>query len=108
MPVRLARPARFGKVGSNLLTAEETFTCGQKSSAFPPSSGGSATRNRAIIPSQSSHASPPFVRQASKNSTCFSIAAAGNALAQHPDDRPVYTADMPLAVDIIRAERDAR
>ena len=28
--------------------------------------------------------------------------------AQHPDSRPVYTADMPLAVDIIRAERDAR
>ena len=28
--------------------------------------------------------------------------------AQHPDARPVYTADMPLAVDIIRAERDAR
>lgn len=28
--------------------------------------------------------------------------------AQHPDARPIYTADMPLAVDIIRAERDAR
>lgn len=28
--------------------------------------------------------------------------------AQPPDAHPVYTADMPLAVDIIRAERDAR
>ena len=28
--------------------------------------------------------------------------------AQQPDARPVYTADMPLAVDTIRAERDAR
>lgn len=28
--------------------------------------------------------------------------------ARPPESRPVYTADMPLAVDIIRAERDAR
>ena len=28
--------------------------------------------------------------------------------AQPAASRPVYTADMPLAVDIIRAERDAR
>lgn len=28
--------------------------------------------------------------------------------AQPPESRPKYNADMPLAVDIIRAERDAR
>ena len=46
----------------------------------------------------------PIIRQGWKTIEQISAEIA----AQPPEARPVYTADMPLAVDIIRAERDAR
>ena len=46
----------------------------------------------------------PIIRQGWKTIEQISAEIA----AQPPQARPVYTADMPLAVDIIRAERDAR
>lgn len=46
----------------------------------------------------------PIMRQGWKTIEQISAEIA----AQPPESRPVYTADMPLAVDIIRAERDAR
>ncbi len=46
----------------------------------------------------------PIIRQGWKTIEQISAEIA----AQPQEARPVYTADMPLAVDIIRAERDAR